>query len=718
MPSIQGTGTGVAVVGMGCWYPGASELREFWENILARRCQFRQLPNQRLPLADYYDPDPAVPDKTYGSRAAVIDGFEFDWIGRRVPKGTYETADVVHWLALEVALKALADSGYDRSSVPIEQSGLVVGNTLTGEQTRASSMRLRWPYVRRSLLAAAAANGLSAQATEDMVTAMKEYYKSVFPPITEDSLSGGLSNTIAGRICNVLNFHGGGYTVDGACSSSLIAIATAANALVNGDLNLAIAGGVDVSIDTFEMIGFAKTGALTAKDMKVYDRTASGFIPGEGCGFVVLKRLEDAQTNGDDIYAVLRGWGISSDGRGGITAPNRMGQATALKRAYQRAGYRMQEVAFVEGHGTGTPVGDRAELEGIALALTADGEVPARACGVTSFKSLVGHTKAAAGVGGFIKAVMAVNRRVMPPTAGIDQPNPLFEGAAQCLYPIREGEVRNRSELLRAGVSAMGFGGINCHVTLESGDRPSPKLAPRLDEQALLVTSQKTELFVWSADSFPSLLQKVRATQVLAQGMSVAEMVDLAVLQSQRILPQLPIRAAAIAANSPTALTDVLQRLERLIQTHVSTAEKLIVSPEQDIWLSRQKQSVKVGFLFPGQGSQRLNMARHLVKRYGWASDLVAQADRWLAEVGAKPVSAFVFRSLDRGATAKQIEAWTAQLSQTEIAQPAICLASLLWQQYLQRLGMSPVAVGGHSLGELTAFCAAGAFEAKSLLQL
>lgn len=178
-----------------------------------------------------------------------------------------------------------------RETIPAGRSGVILGNTLTGEWTRSQTLRLRWPYVRKALRASAEAKGLPSQTIEELIETMEVYYKSVFAPITEDSLAGGLSNTIAGRICNFLDLHGGGYTVDGACSSSLIAIATAATALNNGDLDLALAGGVDVSLDTFELIGFAKTEALTPDDMRVYDRKASGFIPGEGCGFIILRQV-------------------------------------------------------------------------------------------------------------------------------------------------------------------------------------------------------------------------------------------------------------------------------------------------------------------------------------------------------------------------------------------------------------------------------------------
>ncbi|WP_375492948.1 beta-ketoacyl synthase N-terminal-like domain-containing protein [uncultured Nostoc sp.] len=211
----------IAVVGMGCHYPGANNLKQLWENILARRREFRQFPDIRLPVSEYYDPDRKAPDKTYGNRAAVLDGFEFDWANQRIPKTAFESSDIVHWLALEVALQALENAGYSRGSVPTERTGVILGNTLTGEQSRSQYMRLRWPFVRKALQAAANAKGMPPHSTEVLVETMEKYYKSVFAAITEDTLAGNLANTIAGRICNYFNFDGGGYVVDGACSSSL-----------------------------------------------------------------------------------------------------------------------------------------------------------------------------------------------------------------------------------------------------------------------------------------------------------------------------------------------------------------------------------------------------------------------------------------------------------------------------------------------------------------
>jgi enediyne polyketide synthase len=707
----------IAVIGMGCHYPGANTLQQLWENVLARRQQFRQMPDQRLPLSMYHDPDPTAPDKTYGSRIAVIDEFEFDWSKRRIPRTVVEVADIAHWLALEVAIKAVEDAGYTRGGIPTEKTGVFLGNTLTGEFSRSTNMRMRWPFVERALVAAAGARGLPPEFSKALAETMEKYYKSPLAPVTEDTLSGNLSNTIAGRICNFFDFHGGGYTVDGACASSLIAIANAASALVSGDLDIALAGGVDISLDTFELIGFAKTGALTRGDMTVYDRKASGFIPGEGCGFVVLKRLEDARADQDFVYAILNGWGISSDGKGGLTAPSSRGQAIALRRAYDRAGYTPDTLDFVEGHGTGTPVGDRAELESIALASETEGEFSLRSIGVTSFKSIVGHTKAAAGVGAFIKAALAANRRILPPTTGCKDPNPVFEKSAQWLYPIRHGEIRSKTNTLRAGVSAMGFGGINCHVTLESGDAPATHVQPAVEERSLLVSTQETEVFAFAAASLAELQKKVQSAARMAKGLSACEITDLAAHLSESVQPKLPVRGTVVAS-APDQLVEYLGLLEKRLREAPPAQGEAVSLQGQQIWIGNGVNKSQIGFLFPGQGSQKLNMARSLVERYEWARKLLEQADECCQSVGVEPISQFIYRSTDRAINQAQLDEWSGKLANTEIAQPAICLASLLWMKFLKKLGIEPKAVGGHSLGELVAFHAAGTFDETTLLSL
>jgi enediyne polyketide synthase len=709
----------VAVIGIGCWYPDAPTPARLWENVLARRRAFRRLPPERISLDAYHDPDARTPDKTYGRNASLIDGFEFDWVGRRIPRRTFEGTDVSHWLALEVALQAVGDAGYGRDTLPRERTGVIVGNTLTGEQSRSSSLRVRWPFVERAIRAAARSEGLGARATDDLIGSTQSYFKSVFPPVDEDTLAGALSNTIAGRICNFLDLKGGGYTVDGACASSLLAVTNAATVLCNQDLDVALVGGVDVSLDPFELVGFAKVGALSPTQMRVYDRAADGFVPGEGCGFVVLKRLSDARTDGDYVYATVRGWGVSSDGAGGITAPSVTGQALAIRRAYKRAGYSPELLHFVEGHGTGTPAGDPVELKAISSAMESYGAHRPRSCGVTSFKSIVGHTKAAAGVGGFIKAAIALNRRVIPPTSGCVDPNPTFNDEARVLYPVREGRVESPDAVLRAGVSAMGFGGINTHVTLESGDPPASRLKPSIDEGALLASAQDTELFLMSAHSVEALKARVEEVASRADGLSMAELADLAAELAGEVELDGGVRSAIVASDPDELeahLGEVLDTLRN--EPPAPGATRCCIKARARAWIANAPPRARVGFLFPGQGSQQLGMARQLVRRFDWAKRLVEQADTWLTELGREPITPLIFRPLDRALDDEQVRDWRQALRQTQHAQPAICLSSVLWLKYLARLGVSPNVVGGHSLGELSAFHAAGAFDERTLLQL
>ncbi len=706
----------IAIIGMSGHYPGAKDLCAYWENILARKRQFRRIPEQRFPLADYFDPDPAVPDKTYCYQGGFIDGFEFDRIKYRVPASTFASTDIVHWLALEQAIMALADAGYQKGNIATEKTGVIVGNSLTGEQIRSESMRLRWPYVRKVLMRVAQEKGLSTVQAQDFVDTTESYYKSVFAPITEDSLAGALSNTIAGRICNYFDFHGGGFTIDGACSSSVLAIAKSADALSNGDTDLMLAGGVDISLDTLELIGFAKTGAITQSDMRVYDQRGDGFLPGEGCGFIVMKRLSDAERDGDMIYAVLNGWGISSDGKGGLTAPNAQGQARAIQRAYQKANYGVADLDFIEGHGTGTAAGDKAELTSIKLAIQASQRpIQSVKCGMTSLKTIIGHTKAASGIGGFIKAVIAANRRVLPPLANCDQAHAFFKEKDQVLYPITRGEIREANDTLHVGISGMGFGGINCHLTISSAGKPSEKFAPSVSEDKLLVSNQDSELFVFAAASVEKLRRVVQEFAHLSDGMCEGELVDLANLSAQQLEPASVYRLALLASTPQ-------QLAARLTQAQHSLSEMIgdspVINDQEGIYISLDSTLANVGFLFPGQGSQMLNMGRKLIERHDWAAELVGALMAELEPDLAARLQSAMFRDTEKEFDTIQLAAWQNVLKQTEITQPAICLACILWLEKLKRLGIKPDVVGGHSLGELVAAAYASGLDYAQLIRL
>ena len=676
---------GIAIVGLACEYPDAHGPAELWQNVLARRRAFRRFPRERLDLADYGSADRGSPDLTYGTQGAFLEGWSFDRVGFRVAGRAFRSADLVHWLALDVAARALADAGApEAEGLARETTGVVVGNTLTGEFSRAGALRLRWPYVRRVVAAALAAEGRDGAEAEAFLDRLEGAYKEPFPELTEESLAGGLSNTIAGRICNHFDLHGGGFTVDGACASSLLAVAQACSALAAGDLDAALAGGVDLSLDPFELVGFARTGALAGDDMRVYDAASEGFFPGEGCGFAVLLREEDALAQGRRIYAVIRGWGVSSDGAGGITRPDEEGQALALARAYRRAGFGIDSVGYFEGHGTGTPVGDAIELAALAGARrAADPEAPPAPEG--SVKALIGHTKAAAGVAGLIKATMALHHRLVPPNAGCRTPHPLLaaEGAALRLEP--RGGPWPAGRPLRAAVSAMGFGGINAHVVLEGEERAERRALSRA-ERTLLASAQDAELFFLAATDGAALAAQVATLAAVAGRLSRAELADAAAELARRAAASAGRVRAAIVAATPAELEERAGVLAGLL----AEGRARVVDPRRGVFLGAAGTPPRIGLLFPGQGAP--------AHREGGA---------WA--VRFEEVAALYRRAkLPAGAGADTAD--------TALAQPAIATAELAALAALERLGMRAAVAVGHSLGELAALHWAGALDAASLL--
>ncbi|MFC4048507.1 SDR family NAD(P)-dependent oxidoreductase [Actinomadura syzygii] len=677
---------GIAVVGMACRYPDAASPRELWENILAGRRAFRRLPDERMRLADYWDPDPAAPDRFYARNAAVIEGYEFDRVGHRVAGSTFRSTDLTHWLALDVADRALADAGYPRGEgLPKETTGVVVGNTLAGEFTRANLMRLRWPYVKRVVGAALLDQGWRDDQLAGFLDRLEHVYKSPFPAIDEDTLAGGLANTIAGRICNHFDLNGGGYTVDGACSSSLLSVATACRALRDGEADVVIAGGVDLSIDPFEIIGFAKTGALARGEMRVYDKASSGFWPGEGCGMVVLMREDDAAAAGRPAHARIAGWGISSDGRGGITRPEVGGYRLALSRAYEMAGFGIDTVGLFEGHGTGTEVGDDTELtalsEARAEAVNGSGGPPAA---IGSIKGMIGHTKAAAGVAGLIKAVLAVREQVLPPTAGCLDPHPLLTAESAPLRMLRKAEPWPDGGPVRAGVMSMGFGGINTHIVvegMEEGTRRSASLPGPARE--LAASAQDAELLLVDGATPDELRDRLKQLADWAPRLSYAEIGDLAAAL-QRRLRDLPYRAAMVVSSPEDAERRLGEALDAL-----DAGDDVPVTADGRLFVGRASGGCRIGYLFPGQGSGRGTGGGALRRRFAEVEDVYAGA--------ALPASG------DMAATA--------------VAQPRIVTGTRAGLRALSLLGVRASVAVGHSLGEISALHWAGALDGETLLR-
>ncbi|MGA2902325.1 MAG: beta-ketoacyl synthase N-terminal-like domain-containing protein [Candidatus Korobacteraceae bacterium] len=668
----------IAIIGLGCEYPDASTPVELWHSVLAQRRSFRRIPRERLDLEAYWSPDRTDCDRTYCTKAALLKNFSFDRAAFGISGATFRATDLAHWLALSTAAKALNEAFADSEIVHWrETTGVFVGNSLTGEFSRASCLRVRWPFVESVLEGQLRAQGWSDSDAADFLRRCEEQYKAHFEPFSEDTLPGGLSNTIAGRICNFFDLKGGGYVLDGACASSLLAVINGCSALESRDLNVAICGGVDLSLDPFELVGFARNGALAADEMRVFDSNPTGFLPGEGCGFVVMMRLQDALAAGCNVRGVIRGWGISSDGQGGMTRPEPQGQLLALTRAYRRAGLDSSQVPYFEAHGTGTAAGDDAELTALAEAVRSPSGSPAV---VSSIKAIIGHTKAAAGIAGLMKAMMALEFGTLPPTTGCITPHRILTEKPELLRAQSESSSWPQDRELLAGVSAMGFGGINTHVVLQSAGAVPRQIPASM--RAACHSSQDAELFLFSADTSAALQAAVDSVVTKAASLSAAELTDLSAYLIRRT--GRGQWKAALVARTAEELSREAAGLASWIGAGITNRYQY----NDGIFLSSENRRLRLCYLFPGQGVSYC-------------------ADDWPLYsrlVGDGALTEFAPLSADAG--------------ETEKAQVGISLQCLKQLRVLSSLAIQADAAIGHSVGELVALCWSGTIAESQLLEM
>ena len=698
----------IAIVGMGCIYPGAHSPKQLWENVLAGRRTFRKAPDERLPNQYYYDEDPDAAGKTYNPSLSVISDWTFNPLDFRISPSVFRASEISHWLALDVAKQALEDAQIKLDEIDRARAGVILGNTLGGEFFRSHNMAFRWPYVARALRHAFENQGIEDHTITQLLAAVKHEYLDPLPPVNEDSLAGNMANTIVGRICNYYDFGGGGYTVDGACSSSLLAISHACNALINHEMDFALAGGVDISLDPFEVVGFAKARALTTTDIRPYDTLANGMMTGEGCGIFVLLREADAKKLNCKIYATIKGWGHSTDGAGGITSPEVEGQTRALKRAYEKAAYPISSVGYFEGHGTGTALGDKVEIK--ALKNLIEAEADGGPCWIGSIKANIGHCKAAAGAAGLIKAVMAVHHKVIPPTVNCDEPNAEFGRPLNRLRPTIKGNPwdQQKNQPRRAAVSAMGFGGANTHITIEETD---PGTRPNRESLHILGSYRKTELMLISGNSPAEIQSQIEKIQKIADAASQEELIDLSAALAKKTNHG-RFRLALVVDN----VKSLRQKINGLSNRFNDKASfKALNDPINGIFSNIAKKKAKIVALYPGQASQRLNMCEFLFNAFPTVRQLTNDIDSALSSIFPESLKyRFLFNTLSHNND--ELSDAKATLNNTKYAQPSIMLCEMAISKIFSDLGFQADIAIGHSLGEIAALYAAGAYDEKSAI--
>ena len=695
----------IAIVGVGAALPDAPNAAAFWKNVKDGRYSISEVTPDRWDPALYYDPDHSAPDKTYSKIGGWVREQVWDPMKWRlpIPPRVADAMDGSQKWGIACTREALEDYGYPQRPLNSDRTAVILGNALGGEKHYFTALRVYFPEYARELAGSASFAALPAAVRRDITHELHDRMCACLPKVTEDSMPGELANCIAGRIANVFNFHGPNYVVDAACASAMAAISSAVEGLVQNDFDVAISGGIDRNMGVSSFVKFSKIGALSATGTRPYAEGADGFVMGEGAAIFLLRRLADAERDGDKIYAVLRGMGGSSDGKGkGITAPNPIGQKFAIERAWENAGLSPATVGLIEGHGTSTAVGDVVEAQSM-IDILSSFHLPFHSVALGSVKSNFGHLKGAAGAAGLLKTAFALRDKVLPPSVHCEHLNPNIDFAHSPLYVNTEMKpwTMPACGVRRAALSAFGFGGTNFHAVLEeyipgrlngNGKRSVAvsEIPPQVREPIMEVEG------VSRTSSSSPYKAPLRGALVIGAASEAALIERLRAVEKH---------AKAGHAPAPTAPAESdLRAPERLAIDYVNATEladktgnalKALAANQPAMWKALRAQGIfrghgpapKVTFLYTGQGSQYANMLRLLRATEPIVAETFAEADRVMTPLLGKPLSEFIFvDQTDADAVAKAED----DLRQTEITQPAVLAIDLALTRLLAAYGIEP----------------------------
>ncbi len=633
-------GEPIAIVGLGCRFPGGGDSPQaFWTLLERGTDAITEVPRERWNIDALYDPDPAVPGRMntrWGAFLAGVDLFDPKFFG--IAPREAASMDPQQRLLLEVSWEALEDAGLTQSMLAGSDTGVFFAIYNSDYAT--------W---------------------------------RVLDPTRIDAYTGlGTAHSIAaGRLSFLFDLQGPSVVVDTACSSSLVAVHLACQSLRTGESRVAVAGGVSLVLSPEMAIGLSKWGFMAGDGRcKTFDANADGFVRGEGCGVVVLKRLSDALADGDRVHAVIRGSAVNQDGRSAVlTAPSGPSQEAVIRRALAMGGVDPSEVSYVEAHGTGTSLGDPIEVE--ALASVLGQPATGRPCLLASVKTNIGHLEAAAGVAGLIKVVLALEHERIPPHLHFQSLNPHVSVEGTRLAIQAEGRPWPSTEGRRfAGVSSFGFGGTNAHVVVEEAPLvavESDRTNDGLPVQILPLTAASEEALKDTAASYRHFLSRDDAPAIGAVCRTAA---------LRRTHHTHRLAALGASAQEIAGALDAYLRGERC----------------GDIVTGRASAGARTGpvFVFCGQGPQRWDMGRELFQLLAFRNAFEACA------AAIDPLAGF--------ALAKEFFADEAssRMQATVVAQPALfalqVASAALWRSW----GVAPAAVVGHSVGEIAAAHVAG----------
>ncbi|MFO7832236.1 MAG: beta-ketoacyl synthase N-terminal-like domain-containing protein, partial [Desulfuromonadaceae bacterium] len=690
----------LAVVGIGSLFPKAADKSTFWANIKNKVDAITDVPETHWRISDHYDPDPRRADHTYGKRGGFLDAVDFNPLEFNIQPNILEAIDTSQLLGLIAAREALRDAGYDPAGeFARERVSVLLGVTGALEMVIPLGARLGYPIWEKALHD----SGVPADVADEVV----ERISASYVPWQENSFPGLLGNVVAGRISKQFNLGGSNSVVDAACGSSLSAVHMAAMELACGHADMVITGGIDTFNDIFMYTCFSKTPALSPTNRVCpFDESSDGTLIGEGLGLVTLKRLEDAERDGDHIYAVIKSVGSGSDGKGGaIYEPSAKGQVRTLRNAQKLAGVEPRDIGLIEAHGTGTKVGDATEIKALREVFGESDGTPW--CALGSVKSQIGHAKAAAGAAGLIKTILALHNKILPPTINVEKPQEVITSGNTPFYVNTEARpwVTQADSPRRAGVSAFGFGGSNFHCILEEYRHQK-----RFSDWA-----GAPQILAWSAATATELKTRIEHSLVQLEQQPQAEEIRQLGASTRSEFDPVAAQRLCCCIDDPGRVHEILEQARTLVESdkeHVFTPSGIYYSATKSAAATEGKTAV----LFPGQGAQYPNMLRDMALHAPEMLEELERADATLRLEDEQKLSNIiyphsVFTSGDEKKAAQNLQA-------TQHAQPAIGAVSFGAWRYLQRYGLKVHAFVGHSYGELTALCAAHSYTPAELYQL
>lgn len=626
----------IAIIGMGCRFPsGANSPQEYWDLLERSAVAISEIPTTRWDVAEYYDPNPEVPGKStvkHGGFLVPDQLDQFDAPFFRIPPREARALDPQQRLLLEVAWETI-----EHANIPLEK--------LKGENVGV--------YL-----------GICS---DDYKTA--HLYSGTLDRIDAYSGSGSMFSSSGGRLSYILDFTGPNLSVDTACSSSLVALHLACQALRLGECTAALAAGVNLLLSPHLFVYFSKLGALSPDGRcKPFDAAANGYGRGEGCGAVLLKRLSDAQRDGDTILAIIRGSAIGQDGASSsFTAPSGLAQQQVIQRALADANLHPADIDYIEAHGTGTPLGDPVEVSGIS-GVYGQNRTSKRPLLLGSVKGNIGHLEGAAGMASLLKVVLALQHGTIPPQAAFQAPNPHIAWETLPLQIVTHTTPWPPSTApRRAALSGFGFSGTNAHVIIEEAPVTTPVAPPQdLPCHVLEISARTPNALQAAGKRYLDTLQTATGT--------VGEFCRTAAHGRTRFPARL-----AVAGQTFAELAEALRkRLTTVNQPSDASHTKGVV------------------FLFTGQGSQYPGMSQGLYRAWPCFQQAVDECDQLFA-----PHLGCSIRAIMYGNDA-------ALLARTVYTQPALFTLQYalcaLWQSW----GVTPAAAIGHSIGEFAAACIAG----------